>query len=165
MSEAPLELCRVEHIGLARELLEEGVSTNPLDQSLSLLENGVETEEESFGEALFSILGKAFGMDRAARVALLNVAKRLELEDLLSNLRTAAQKGDWNSFGRNLSQFIRRLFGRAGLSSLAQALDSAAYRRLLIAISARVVPFIGWAIFFVSLGIAIYNNRERLFPQ
>lgn len=165
VSDAPEELCRVEHIDLTQELIQNGVSTNPMDHELELLEEGVEPESEEFEVALVETILQAFGVDRGARTAFLNVIKRLELEGLIAELRAAAQISDWNRFERILSRFAQQLFGRAGLAALAQALDSEAYRRLLIAISARAVPFLGWAIFTISLGIAIYNNRERLFPQ
>lgn len=162
VSTAPRELSRIEHIDMVDAFLEHDVSPDPLEYELNLLETGTESDGETFEDVLVDIFLESLGIDRLARGEFLRVIAQLELQQDIERIEQSIKQNDWSRVERLLRRFARKLFGRAGLKEFASALERPTYRRLLIGLSARAIPFAGWALFAVSLGIAIYNNRERL---
>ena len=156
------DLARVEQLALYDDMARNDVSPNPSRHDLIEPDQGVEPEGDSFASVFFDILWQSWGIDKATRGSFNDVVGRLGVDDLVKTLRTEVSKGNWARAERVIEQILRKLFGRAGLAEFSRSLAPAAYRRLLISLSARAVPFVGWLLFAVSFGTAIYVNRERL---
>ena len=80
----------------------------------------------------------------------------------MGDIDEAVEKRKWLRLSRLLRALLEKLFSKKIIGQFTERLGEKQFRRLLVRISARAIPFIGWAIMVGSIVVSTINNYPRI---
>ncbi|MCH9019248.1 MAG: hypothetical protein IIA73_02650 [Proteobacteria bacterium] len=157
-------LVRFEHESLAAQMLEYKVQLVPgkeLIKPLSVLELDDKRQDDDPVDVLIDIVLESF-LDRATIEGLRALIREdTVLRNLGRRIVDLIRAGRWLAVAEWIVRYVERMASAGFLRTVAKRLGLPAARRVLISISTRFVPFVGWVYWAIALGVAIKRNAHR----
>lgn len=162
-AETGLEVCRVEHLLEFQQASSEQVNIRPDPESIqNQSEWPDESDGESFSDIIAVILLDAVGIDPSEGNILRQVLESVGLIGAVRELALAISNRNWTAVVRLIEFIVSVLFGPAGRAAMIEIAGSEFGQRIIRAVMARAVPFLGWSVFAIQLGLSIYEHWDRL---
>jgi hypothetical protein len=158
------QVARTEFVTLVDQIVENEAVAAPdpsaVDAALVAAES--DRSADTWQNAITDIMLESMGLDQEARDSLSSLLKFADVASDFNALRDALMNGDWAKVTQIIERIVRKVFSRSVISEVVESVDDRIARQLLRALSARAVPFLGWAWFAAALSLAIIRNRDRL---
>lgn len=147
---------------LAEQIIERGVRLVP-EAASPVIPKGASEGGDELIDVVGDIVKDAFGVKDLNVQGLSQVTLELGILDLMSRIGGMIRANNWALAADFLRALLTQLAAAVqAIPALEKALGEETVKRILTAVSARFVPFIGWPILIAAILFAVMKHRARL---